>query len=504
MTLPLTAGDKATLAIHYRSTLPVDQFPAVDVAAQDIEPQALDVVPGWEAIRLPLTDQVMPTALAWRGDGSLIFTSLKGRLWLVRDTNDDGLEDRITCFSDELAAPFGIAAGKDYVDVINKYALLRLYDDDGDNRSDRVRTLASGWSHTTDYHDWAVGLPRDSKGGYFMATACQQDKRSPVAARWRGRVMHLAPRRPSPADPRAFDVRVISEGHRFPIGIARSAAGDLFVTDNQGNYNPFNELNHVVRGAHYGFLNAVERKPGYQPPLTAPAIKIPHPWTRSVNGICFLDTPPELRETRGGDVFGPWEGHLIGCEYDTRRLIRMSFQRVGDTLQGAAYPFSYDEPPGGEPLRGPLVCAVSPGGELYVGCIRDSGWGGSNNVGGIVRLRLKSSDKIPTGLAEVQATATGFRLLFTHPVDGRLANDKDNFTVSSYTRVPTPAYGGPDKNRRKETVRAIRVSDDRREVQLDLRDLREGYVYEIRLKALVPKGKEFFPAEAYYTLNRIP
>ena len=32
------------------------------------------------------------------------------------------------------------------------------------------------------------------------------------------------------------------------MGMARNREGELFVTDNQGNYNPFNELNHVRKG----------------------------------------------------------------------------------------------------------------------------------------------------------------------------------------------------------------------------------------------------------------
>ena len=57
-----------------------------------------------------------------------------------------------------------------------------------------------------------------------------------------------------------------------------------------------------------------------------------------MNGICFLDTPLALQAH--GDHFGPFEGHLVGCEYDTRRLIRMSLQRVDGWIQGAAYPLS--------------------------------------------------------------------------------------------------------------------------------------------------------------------
>ncbi|MEZ6088672.1 MAG: hypothetical protein R3C05_11725 [Pirellulaceae bacterium] len=138
------------------------------------------------------------------------------------------------------------------------------------------------------------------------------------------------PREPTGKNPYHFDINLLSGGHRFPIGIARNRQGDLFVTDNQGNYNPYNELNHVMPGHRYGFLNKLERREGFELPLTPPAIDIPHPWTRSVNGICFLESPA------GDGVFGAWEGHLVGCEYDTQRLIRMSLQNVGGTLQGAA------------------------------------------------------------------------------------------------------------------------------------------------------------------------
>jgi hypothetical protein len=433
----------------------------------------------------------MPTAMDWRPAGDLVVASLKGQVWNLRDTDDDGLEDEAVAISDELAAPYGVAAYDQYVDVVNKYGLLRLY-------PDRMLTIASGWGHTTDYHDWAVGLPRDESGNYYVALPCEQDKRSAPAAKYKGSVLKLSPREPTPDDPRLFAIEVLTGGHRFPMGIARNRAGEMFVTDNQGNYNPFNELNHVVRGKRYGFINTIERTPDFKPPLTAPTIDIPHPWTRSVNGICFLDSPASA-ESR----FGPFEGHLIGCEYDTRRLIRMSLQKVGDIYQGAAYPFSYNEPRSGDPLLGPLVCAVSPQGDLYVGGIRDSGWGGSNNTGEIVRLRPQF-DQLPCGIAEVRATASGFIVEFTTPVDRDKAAQAESYAISSYTRVSTPAYGGEDQDRRQEQITAVRVASDGHQVEILLNGLRTGYVYELHLKNLAAGVAEFFPAEAHYTLRNIP
>ncbi len=72
------------------------------------------------------------------------------------------------------------------------------------------------------------------------------------------------------------------------MGLAMDTMGRLFATDNQGNYNPFNEVNHIQDGKRYGFINKLENKPDFNPPLESPAVNLPHPWTRSVNGICFL------------------------------------------------------------------------------------------------------------------------------------------------------------------------------------------------------------------------
>ncbi len=495
--------DRLVVELDYLTNLPVDQYLIDAPDAAPPEAAALNIVPGYEATRLPIPDELMPTALAWRPDGTLVVASLKGQVWLVRDKDGDGLEDSLQPLSDELAAPYGVAAGDNYVDVINKYALLRLVDDDGDGQSDRTINIASGWGHTADYHDWIVGLPRDDAGNYYIAVPCEQDNRSAAAANLHGTVSRLVPRTPTTDDPRLFGIEPISRGHRFPMGMDFNRAGELFVTDNQGNYNPFNELNHVVNGAHFGFINSLERKPGFHPPLTPPAVDIPHPWTRSVNGICFLDTPDAVKQQLGHDLFGPLEGHLIGCEYDTRRLVRMTLQKVGDTYQGAAYPFSFDQPPSGDPLLGPITCAVAPNGDLYVGSIRDSGWGGANNIGEIVRLRPQAAG-LPAGIAEVRAVRDGFAIDFTAPVDAKLAANIGSYSLSSYRRISTPAYGGPDVDRRDEKIAAIEVAPDARRVTVRLKELRKGFVYELQMQNVAGKGKLFFPGVAHYTLRTIP
>ena len=329
-----------------------------------------------------------PTGLAWAPNGNLYVTSLKGRVWLARDTTGDGLQDSFTAFSDELAAPYGLAATSEHVDVVTKYGLLRLFDDDHDGRAERLQVVASGWGHTTDYHDWAVGLPQDEAGNYYVALPCQQDDRSIAAAHLRGTVARLVPRAPTRDNPREFSIEPLTGGHRFPMGLALRQDGDLFVTDNPGELQSF-QMNLITSCGAGTLGSSMHWERGGSPPqLTKPAIDLPHPWTRSVNWHLLsrwfrrLDAaPPDTDSVR-------FEGHLIGCEMDSRR------PRSNDPAGGW-----WRNPGSGLPLQlrraknparrcwGPLICAVAPDGSLFVGGVHDSGWGGGNNIGEIVRLR---------------------------------------------------------------------------------------------------------------------
>lgn len=488
-------------ALEYRCRISPDRVIPRQLPSTELVPQSLDVVPGFEAIKLPLPASEMPTALAWTNAGTLVFGSLKGRVFFAVDNDHDGLEETLLPYSDDLPAPYGIATTDDSVDVLCKFGLVRLTDADHDGQADRSTVIASGWGYTADYHDWAVGLPRDQKGNYYVGLPCQQDDRSPSSAIARGTVLRLRPLPATDESPRLFSWETISSGLRFPMGLALSREGELFCSDNQGNYNPFNEINHIKQGAHYGFVNKLDRNQSV-PARTDPAINLPHPWTRSVNGICFLDLLDSKDSSATETAFGPFAHHLIGCEYDTRRLIRMTLQNVEGQWQGCAYPFSYEPREGVPTFEGPVVCAVSPRGELYVGNLRDSGWGGGSNTGSMVRLRFNG--KTPCGIREVQALSRGFRIHFTSPVNRQKAGDLDQYKIVGYRRTPTPAYGSPDEEFHTLPIRQVTVSEDGLWVDVTPAGLRSGFVYEIRVKNLAPSGEEFFPAEAHYTVHRLP
>ncbi len=445
-------------------------------------------LPGFSGERLKLPASIMPTSLGWTAEGALVFTSLKGHVYLVGEGAADGQPESLIAFEEGLPAPFGVLADGEDLLVVTKAELLRLRDSNADGRCDTRTVVTDGWGYSDNYHDWTTGPVRDAAGNLYLALGSdyQQEGRPAETTRWRGKVIRVT-----------TDGRVEPFAHelRFPQGIAFDGRGRLFVTDQQGVANTFNELNHIREGERYGVQSLYD--PQQDRPESRPAIQIPHPWTRSVNGVFFL--PEQL-----SGPLAPFAGHGIGCEYNGKFLIRFSLQEVGGELQGATYEFSRpawssEE----ETFLGPICGAVSEAGELYIGSIFDSGWLGGPNVGEIVRLR-PDGHELPNGIRELRATADGLELEFLRPVTREAAVDPEAYLVAGYTRVWEGAYATPDSGRYTPEIRQVELSADARTVRLRLDDVRPRYVYEVRVDMRDGDGIELFPHTGHYTMNQIP
>lgn len=447
--------------------------------------ESVTSVPGFEGVRLPIETSIMPTAMTWTSDGQLAFTSLKGDVFVAHDTDGDGLQDKLTLFEEGLASPYGIIAdGTDLV-VSHKPEVIRLSDTDGDGRADHRTVVAAGWGYTSNYHDWACGIVRDSHGDLYIGLGSDyaQKDRPRDRARWRGAVLRIKP------DGR---IEVAGRSFRYPTGLAIDHQDRVFVTDNQGVQNTFNEINLLQNGGHYGVPSRYEENPHAE--ALWPAVQVPHPWSRSVNGLLILrDVKTEPQ----------WLGHGIGCEYDSRFLMRFTVQQVGDTVQGAGYYFSRPhQDAGSENFVGPLCGTVAPNGDIYIGSIHDSGWLGGLNTGAITRLRRKGD--LPNGIRELRATHDGFELEFLKPVDRQTAADSERYTISGYTREWGGNYATPDKGRYRVNITEIVVSRDARTVRLTVDRLEERYVYEVTCEPITTDDQPLWPATGHYTMTRIP
>lgn len=459
--------------------VPVDSTPTLLSSAE-----TLSVLPGFVATRQPLPASIMPTAIAVRKDGSVAFTSLRGHVWIATDSNNDGLLDHATRFAEGLAAPYGIVADEDSIIVSHKPEVVRLRDTDLDGKADDFHVVASGWGYSDDYHDWTSGLVRSRSGSLYagLGSDYSQNQRPKDNDRWRGTVLKID------GD---GSIQPVAYSLRFPMGLAFDRDQQLFVTDNQGVQNTFNELNMVIPGKHYGVPSRHERPISSEP--ETPALMVPHPWTRSVNAIAFFpdDYPvPQLR------------GHGVGCEYDTRCLIRFTTQDVDGVVQGACYRLSrVSEKGGGENFVGPISCTFGRDGSLWIGSIWDSGWQGGSNTGCLERIR--PAGDMPNGIREVKTTSDGFEVSFFQPVQITESTKPENWSLQGYTRTWQGSYATPDSDRHALKIRSIQQKAPDTLV-LQTSELKAGYVYEISVNESLDASRIMWPAEAHYTMKKVP
>ncbi|MCA9078494.1 MAG: PQQ-dependent sugar dehydrogenase [Planctomycetaceae bacterium] len=445
-------------------------------------------LPGMTGKRLNLPGSVMPTSIAVTDDERLVFTSLKGDVYETDTSVAEGQLTGLVKLEQGLPAPFGVLPVNDGLLVVNKAELLWISQrTDSETRHQR-KVWADGWGYSENYHDWVTGPVQDDDGNLYLALGSdyQQQGRAEETTQFRGKVIRIDADR---------NVTPFAHELRFPQGIAIDGQGRLFVSDQQGVANTFNEVNHIVEGRHYGVKSLYEKDSDVEETLAA--VQVPHPWTRSVNGIFFL--PEQMT-----GPLAPFAGHGVGCEYNGKRLIRFSLQEVGGELQGACYDLSRPEWDNEEQtFLGPICGTATTDGTIYVGSIFDSGWLGGPNTGEIVKL-TPNRDAVPNGIRELRATPNGFEIEFLKPIDATAALDTSHYVLSGYTRIWEGSYSTPDSGRHTPEITEVDLSLDRRTITLHVSELREANVYELNCSKIAADGEELFPATGHYTMNQIP
>src|SRR5262245_59472786 len=202
------------------------------------------LVPGFTVRQLPV-DLTNINNVRYRPDGKLVALAYSGDVYVLSDTDGDGLEDRVEVFWDNkgrLRAPIGMdltPPGYRHgqgVFVASKGKCSLLVDTDGDGKADREIIVARGWQELPHGVD-ALGVALDRKDGsvYFglgaadFTNAYQVDKGGKAHYRLdseRGTILRVAP---------DFKSREIAcTGIRFPVGLTFNRHGDLFCTDQEG------------------------------------------------------------------------------------------------------------------------------------------------------------------------------------------------------------------------------------------------------------------------------
>ncbi len=458
------------------------------------------LMPGFTVKQLPV-DLTNVNNVQYRADGKLVALAYDGNIYLLSDTDGDGLEDKAELFWENkgrLRAPIGMALTPpgykhgNGVFVPSKGKCSLIVDSRGGDRADKEVVVAEGWQELPHGVD-ALGVAIDPRDGsvYFGLGTTDYTNAYQVGAdgkaRYRlsserGTILRVAP---------DFKSReIIATGIRFPVGIRFNAAGDLFCTDQEGatwlpNGNPFDELLHVEKGRHYGFP---PRHPKYLPGvIDEPSVFDYGPQHQSTCGLNFNEP------VNGGPTFGPawWRSDALVTGYSRGKLYRTKLVKT----------------PAGYVAQNQLIAAlnmlavdacVSPRGDVVIAAHGGGpDWGsGPNGKGKLYKIVYTGKDLPQPVLAWPQGPRE-LRVAFDRPLDpeqlrslsgkvaieyGRYVSAGDRFELhrpgyqAVQDQLRTPRFDLP--------VVGVQVTSDRRTLIVQTAPHPEAVSYAVTLPGL--------------------
>ncbi|MCE9609839.1 MAG: c-type cytochrome [Chthoniobacter sp.] len=378
------------------------------------------LVPGFTVRELPVKLTNLNN-IEYAPDGRLFAGGYDGRFHLLRDTDGDGLEDKVITFSPEANANYPLGM---IVKDGNPYAVLtdevvRWVDSDGDGVPDKRETVIKGFDDPALVKapylmhrrvDSSMALAAGPDGALYVTMG----NGAPTNAYWndkagahystdkrRGCLLRISPE---------GKVEQLASGLRYIMSLQFNQHGDLFGTDQEGatwvpNGNPFDELLHLQAGRHYGFP---PRHPKWLPDvIDEPSVWDFAPQHQSTCGFRF--NGPAARRGRFGPEF--WAGDAIVTGESRGKLWRTKLAKT------AAGYVAHSELIA---VLGMLAvdCAISPAGDLVVCCHSgDPDWGNGPQGEGRI-FKISYTDKAaPQPVLTYALTDAETFIEFDRPLD---------------------------------------------------------------------------------------
>ena len=433
--------------------------------------------------------------------GRLAVATRRGEVWIADNVYaEDGRGARWKKFAGALHEPLGLVFRDGALITTQRSEVTRLRDTDGDGVADEYRCLAKGWGVTGNYHEYAYGPKFDPAGNMWVTLNCTMGETPMPHKDWRGYSLRIAPN---------GEWKPVSGGMRSPSGIGINSAGDVFYSEQQGNWNCAGGVHHIRQGAFHGHVAsfasaslpgapfAKPSEPVERVPVAVAAQRMPIYKPASVwlpyRKMGMSATDIVLDDT--GGKFGPFDGQFFVGEFTMSAINRVFLEKVGGEYQGACFPFLDGF------QSGVLRLAFGEDGSLFVG-ETNRGWNSLGNRSyGLERVVWNQA--VPFEIKTMEARPQGFRLTFTKPVQ-RQSIAAAKWRMQSYTYEYHADYGGPEIEVKDLGVSAS-VSDDGLIAEIVVEGLRAGFVHELNIEGLMANGGEpLAHAVAYYTLNQIP
>ncbi|WP_162340200.1 plastocyanin/azurin family copper-binding protein [Cyclobacterium salsum] len=437
-------------------------------------------------------------------DGSLGVATRRGEVWLIENPYMTGSRiPEFSRFASGLHEPLGLAYHEGSLYTSQRSELTRLTDKTGNREADAYETVVS-WPLSGNYHEYSYGPLFTPEGDMLITLNLGWIGHGASLAKWRGWMMNVSP---------DGEMTPVASGMRSPAGFGYNAEGDVFYTENQGDWVGSGRITHVEKGDFVGNPEGlvwshleespVKLKPEDIPdtgqPMSKVAADIPGFKTPAVwlpHGLMGISTSAILTDQSGG-AFGPFTDQLFVGDQGHSKIVRVYLEKVNGVYQGVAFPFREGF------SSGILRMVWGKDASLFVG-MTSRGWG-STGKDPFGLQRLVWTGKVPFEIKTVKAKPDGFELEFTLPVKESVAKNPDSYQLSSFNYKYHHNYGSPVIELEDLAVKAAIVAEDRMSVRLVVDGLKKGYIHEINAAGISSEtGMDLLHAAGYYTLNEIP
>lgn len=460
---------------------------------------------------LPDGVKLEASGLAVLPDGRLAVSVRKGEIWILDHPEADPTDAKAVgyrLYASGLHEPLGLLWHDGALYTVQRSELTKIRDTDGDGVADEYLAVAKGWGVSGNYHEYAYGPVLDREGNFWITLNASMGAPVKLAGHrmqekhWRGWAVSVSP---------DGKLSPMSAGLRSPCGIAVNGEGDVFCTDQQGNWWSTNPLLHLRKGAFFGHADSLPDAQLPGSPVADPG-KLPQGITvveasRQVKGFALPavwfpyvkagQSPTGLVCDLTAGKFGPFENQMFVGEFVLSGVNRVFLEKVGGEYQGAVFRFQ-------DGLQSAaLSLAFLKDGSLLVG-ESNRGWN-SQGTRSFGLERIKWTGQTPFEIQKMEAQADGFRVMFTDEVDPSTASALNSYQMSSYTYLYHQKYGGDEVETKPVVISKVTLEPGAKSVLLKCEGLREGYVHELVIPGVRSKnGAQLSHAEGYYTLNRIP
>jgi len=457
-----------------------------------------------KTIPIPEKVKLEVGGLALLPDDALAVSTRRGEVWKISNPYmTNGTAPRYKLYAEGLHEALGLVFYKEALYTTQRSEITRLTDLDGDGQADEYKTVYT-WPLSGRYHEYAYGPGVDKDGNFVVTLNLDLNDMKASAARWHGWMLKVDSN---------GKMKPFAAGFRSPAGFTSTSAGDIFYSENQGDWVGSGGITHVQEGSFVGnpasliwgtrYPSPVKLKledipdtgePKFEVAKRVPGISVPAVWFP--HSILGVSTSGILEYTPNANM-GPFEGQLFVGDQGQSKIMRVALEKVNGKYQGVVFPFREGF------SSGILRMIWGTDGSMFVG-MTARGWGSTGGQDHGLQ-RLVWNGKVPFEIKAVKATADGFELEFTKPVDRKTAADIASYELTSFIYKYHHEYGSPVINKGGCTVKRVDIASDGKHVRLKVDGLRQGYIHEIKAAGVKSSDNYLLlHSTGYYTLNEIP